>query len=400
VRDSIPIANILHRKLRSLLCVLAVGIGIAMMVVMLGLSHGTLNEVADRMESVPAELLVLPRGESAIYMAGGAFGEGHERLIAETRVNGERVVERVIPVLWQADSLGGQKQRIYGIDRDDIGAVFGTRTLVAGRMYDEQGVFKRAVAERAGPKGAYDTDAMAADVLRHGLELVIDERLARVGGFSVGDEVQALGRTFRIVGIVEGGVVGRVFAPIQVLRHIATSGIRRSTMFFVRLKDGAAPEAVAERIEREIGAQVVEKQTYRDLLYESFSQVYVYINIASGLALAVCFIFILLTMYTLVLERTREIGVLRSLGATRWYIVRLAMSEAVLLCTAGTVVGMGLAYVTKQVLERTLPLQTVDLQWRWFVLALLVGVVGGAASSIYPGYRAARLDPAVALSYE
>jgi ABC-type lipoprotein release transport system permease subunit len=367
---------------------------------MLGLSHGTLNEVADRMESVPAELLVLPRGESAIYMAGGAFGEGHERLIAETRVNGERVVERVIPVLWQADSLGGQKQRIYGIDRDDIGAVFGTRTLVAGRMYDEQGVFKRAVAERAGPKGAYDTDAMAADVLRHGLELVIDERLARVGGFSVGDEVQALGRTFRIVGIVEGGVVGRVFAPIQVLRHIATSGIRRSTMFFVRLKDGAAPEAVAERIEREIGAQVVEKQTYRDLLYESFSQVYVYINIASGLALAVCFIFILLTMYTLVLERTREIGVLRSLGATRWYIVRLAMSEAVLLCTAGTVVGMGLAYVTKQVLERTLPLQTVDLQWRWFVLALLVGVVGGAASSIYPGYRAARLDPAVALSYE
>lgn len=269
----LPLANIFHRKLRSVLCMLAVAIGIAMLVVMLGLSHGTLNEVAQRMESVPAELLVLPRGESAIYMGGGTFGQGHEELIRETAINGQPAVKRIIPVFWLTDNLAGQKQRIYGVDHADAATLFGNRPLLEGRLFDPEHTFANAVQERAVTNGAYDTDAMPAELLEAGLEIVIDRRLQEVGGYRLNDRVPMLGRTFTIVGIVETGVVGRVFAPIQTLRHIATTGIHRSTMFFVQLTDPDSATAVTAAIEDGIGAQVVRKDSYRQILYESFSQV-------------------------------------------------------------------------------------------------------------------------------
>ncbi len=398
--DNLPLANILHRKLRSVLCMLAVAVGIAMMVVMLSLSHGTLNEVAQRMESVPAELLVMPRGENAIYAGGGYFGENHARLLRGTRVDGEPVIAGVTPVYWLTAPVAGQKQRIFGVDRHDLPAIFGDRRLVEGRVFDADGRFERAVAERAGPTGGYDTDAMPPDVLKTGLEIVIDQRLQRVAKLNVGDAVPMLGHTFTVVGVVETGVAARVFAPIQTLRHINASGLRRCTMFLVRLTDPRRSEQAAAAVEREIDCQVVEKSSYGRLLFEGFSQIYAFINIASGVALVVCFLFTLLTMYTLVLERTREIGILRSLGATRRYIVRLAIEESLLLCTGGTLLGLAMAVGAKYGIEYAMPLQTVQMEWRWVALALGVGIIGGVGSAVYPGYRAARLEPATALAFE
>jgi len=406
----LPLANIVHRKLRSLLCMLAVAIGIAMLVVMLGLSHGTLNEVAQRMESVPAELLVMPRGENAIYVGGGFFSENYAHLIRDITIDGRKAVDRVIPVFWLTASVGGQKQRIFGVERRDALTIFGDRRLVEGRLFDADGRFEQAVeqaiAREGGRNGGYDTEAMEADpaqaeAMNAALELVVDQRLQRVAGLHVGDKVPLAGRTFTIVGVVETGVAARVFVPIQTLRHIQSSGLRKSTMFLVHLSDPGKAEQVAAAIEQEVPeTQVVEKAAYGRLLLESFSQIYAFINIASGVALVVCFLFTLLTMYTLVLERTSEIGILRSLGATRRYIVRLAIEESLILCTGGTVLGLALAVAAKYGIEHFMPLQTVQIEWRWIILALGVGIIGGVGSAIYPGYRAARLDPATALAFE
>ena len=118
------------------------------------------------------------------------------------------------------------------------------------------------------------------------------------------------------------------------------------------------------------------------------------------MAIIVCLLFIMMTMYTLVLERTREIGILRSLGASKRLLVANTVTEAVVICLAGTAIGVVLAFVAKWLIESLLPLNTVTIEWRWVGLAILVGLGGGAVSALYPGYRAARLDPAVALSYE
>ena len=121
---------------------------------------------------------------------------------------------------------------------------------------------------------------------------------------------------------------------------------------------------------------------------------------SSGLALVVCFLFILLTMYTLVLERTREIGLLKALGVTRAGLLRLALLEALLISCCGVGLGIVAAFGVKGALGVLLPLLTVELSVGRLTLAVGLGLLGGALSALCPGYRAARLDPAVALSYE
>jgi putative ABC transport system permease protein len=396
----LPLSNLLHHKLRTILCAAAVGIGVGMMVVQLSLSHGTLNEVAQRMESVDAELIVLPRHANVIFQGGAIFPNTYVGLIEETTLDGEPVVAKAIPVFLDTIRLGGQQQRLFGIDPDDMRAFLGNRRVVQGDLFPGGSAFKQRLTELRGDARRYDPEVVTEAELASGCELVIDSRLARVGNYSVGDESDMFGQRFRIVGIVEAGVAGRVFAPIQTVRHILNGGVPWSSMFFVKLNDPASAERMADLLSRKLNANVELKTQYGSMLRESFAQVYTYINLASGVALAVCFLFIMLTMYTLILERTREIGILKSLGATKRYVMGVVLWESMLVCAGGTLMGIALAFLARTIIESAMPLQTVDIQTRWLVLAVVVGLLGGAISALYPGYRAARLDPATALSYE
>jgi len=396
----LPLANLMHHKLRTVLCAAAVGIGIGMMVVQLSLSHGTLNEVASRMESGDAELIVLPRHANVIFQGGAIFPDTYVDLIHSAELAGRPVVDRAVPVFLDTIRLGGQQQRLFGIDPDDMPGFLGSRRLEAGEVFPGGRAFKERLETLRGGQRRYDPELVRPEDLHAGCELMIDTRLARVGGYQVGDETDVFGHRFRIVGIVEAGVAGRVFAPIQTIRHILNGGVPWSSMFFVKLRDPRQAESVADLLSGRLNATVELKTQYGSLLRESFAQMYTYINLASGVALAVCFLFIMLTMYTLILERTREIGVLRSLGATRRYVLRTVLCESMLICALGTAFGIALAYGVRAVVTLVMPLSTVDIQARFLVLAVAVGLVGGAISALYPGYRAARLDPATALSYE
>lgn len=403
---ALALAHLLHRKLRTALSVLAVGIGIAMLVVMLGLSHGMLNEVSDRIESVDAELLVLPENENVIFTAGAAFSAKYGPLIDGFEYEGRRVVARTIGVMLDTLHMGGQQQRLFAADRADMTAFLGRRKIVKGRLFDEGRRFGDRIDAIRNANGYYDPSQVAEEDVLSACELVIDTRLERVGQYRVGDTVTFLGRPFKIVGVVESGVAGRVFCPLQVLQHIKNGGVPWVSMFFVKLHPPplSAPatyeEAVADALGAKLKARVEPKGAYRALLYESFSQVYVYINIASGLALTVCFIIILLSMYTMVLERTRETGILKALGASRFHLVAQSVVEAVAVCVSGTALGIGLAFLSKYALETARPLLTLSIEPRFILLALGIGIVGGALSALYPGYRAARLDPVEALAFD
>ncbi len=377
-----------------------------MLVVMLGLSHGMLNEVADRVESVEAELIVLPENENIIFTAGAAFPGKVAGVIDGFELEGQRVIKRTIGVMFDTVHMGGQQQRLFGVDREDMAAFLGRRKIVEGRLFDEGGKFANRLDSLRNEQGYYDPSRVSDVEVAAACELVIDTRLARVGHYALGDEIDFLGRRFEIVGIVESGVAGRVFCPVQVLQNIKNGGAPWVSMFFVQLHPPSSSaskgyeDRVAEALGVAIRAKVESKSTYRELLYDSFSQVYVYINTASGMVLLVCFIFILLSMYTMVLERTREIGILKSLGASRFYLVREAILEAVIVCVSGTVLGIGMACGAKYGIERVKPLLTVSIEWAFIGTALLIGVVGGTLSALYPGYRAAKLDPVAALNFD
>ena len=450
-------ANLTHHKLRTALCALAVGIGIMLMLVSRGLATGSIAEVDQRMQSVDAELVILPAQDNIIFTSGAPFRAGHERYLrAATDADGLLAAD-VIPVFFGQVRMGGQQQRLFGVDPRQMPAFLGARRVRAGRLFgdgDHQSAgvstppqppaggagspgtlpqpllaaasrpwrpgreggqeagFDRPPSQGGPQGGRDDRRSMVSPPPQPpperggshagGLELVIDERLQRVGDYHLGDPVQIMGQTFHIVGIVEAGVAGRVFAPLATLRQIVVAGEPHASMYFVKLRPGLDPVKAADALAAGLGGDVrVElKSDYGRLLRESFASVNLYMSASSGVALVACFLFILLTMYTNVIQRTREIGILKALGVGRLGLVRLAVSEALLISLAGVAIGIGLAVAAKWGLAAARPLLTVDLSAGPLLAAVAVGVIGGTCSALYPGYRAARLDPALALSHE
>jgi putative ABC transport system permease protein len=406
-------ANLMHRKLRTALSVLAVGIGIALLLVSKGLANGSIAEVNQRMQSVDAQLVVLPAQENILFTNGAPFPGIFERLIARQSDERGPLASAVIPVFFAQVRMGGQQQRLFGIDPRQMKLFLGSRRVLEGRAFDQAFSMADKISDLRRPTSqVVEAEPLPAKILAAGSELVIDDRLRRVGEFDpatggnrpyqIGDEIRVMGRAFRIVGIVEAGVAGRVFAPIQTLREILNGGEPWSTMFFLKLRPDVDPVAAADRFQTVLGqqARVELKSEYGKLLHESFAQINTYMTASSGLALVVCFLFILLTMYTMVLERTREIGILKALGMTRLGLLSMSISEALVVSSAGVLTGIGLAYAARYVLSILRPLLTVDLPWGMLVAAAALAVVGGGLSALYPGYRAARLEPAVALSCE
>jgi len=404
-------ANLVHNKVRTGLSVLAVGIGIMLMLISSGLAGGSIAEVAQRMQSVDAELVVLPAQENIIFTSGAPFPEIYRRYIEKQADDRGPLAAAVIPVFFGQVHMGGQQQRLFGVDPAQMGLFLGSRRVLEGRAFDRAHAFAQRIADGAPRPPSVDEAGINA-FLADGLELVIDDRLRRVGYYDeaagrqvpyrIGDRIRVMGREFRIVGVVEAGVAGRVFAPLATLREIALAGEKKSSMFFVKLRPDVDPVLAADRLAAALGsaARVELKSAYGTLLRESFAQVNVYMNASSGLALVVCFLFILLTMYTMVLERTRETGVLKALGVAGADLLRLSVIEALLIALAGVAAGILIAFAAKWVLGVVRPLLTVELTTGRLLLAAAVGVCGGALSALYPGYRAARLDPAEALSYE
>jgi putative ABC transport system permease protein len=117
-------------------------------------------------------------------------------------------------------------------------------------------------------------------------------------------------------------------------------------------------------------------------------------------ALVISFLVILLATYTSVLERTREIGILKALGATHAFILREVMTESLVIASSGVILGYGLSFLAKAAVELKYPLLTVDITWTRIFLAAGLGVVGGILGAMYPGMLAVRKDAVVALSYE
>jgi putative ABC transport system permease protein len=125
-----------------------------------------------------------------------------------------------------------------------------------------------------------------------------------------------------------------------------------------------------------------------------------FINVMIGIAVAIGFLVIFLSMYTTIIERTREIGVLKSLGASKAYIVQIVLSETTLLCLAGVAGGIGLSYLMRAIFVRIFPTLTILITPAWIGRAGVIAILGGLLGASYPAWMASRKDPVEALSYE
>jgi putative ABC transport system permease protein len=399
----LPLANLTHWKLRSALSAAGIAIGVAMLLTLTGLSRGTVNEVADRWEAVDAELIACPRGWGGNVTGLTGPPALSDRHVARIQGECNAIVEEVVPVLLCTLRLGGQDQLAAGVEASQWHRLAGGRGLSAGRLFDPNGAFAQWLqTQLAKPSeetgGVFDPSADELES-RGGLELVIDERLASRANLHVGDAVEAANHRWRVVGVVPAGGMTRVCLPRRTAQFLFGSGsIGESTLLFVKLRPGADARDAARRL-RALGVEIVPTGQYRGLLQQKLSVMYVYVNAVNAIAMAISFLFIMVTLYTMVLQRTREIAILRSLGASRRRVLGGVLAESLILTGAGTAGGIAMALLAGWLIQ-TFTLYTVAITAGWVVVAILAACAGAILAGLYPAWRATRVDVVEALSLE
>jgi putative ABC transport system permease protein len=190
----------------------------------------------------------------------------------------------------------------------------------------------------------------------------------------------------------------------------AVYGVRNDSQLIVRAASPAQRDALARRVDTLIARdypnlEALSNAEFKKSTTDAINQQFAFFNAIVAIAVIVGALGIVNTLTMSVLERTREIGVLRALGASRWRVRRTMADESLLISLAGTLAGMlaGLLIGVVWVLgmrETTFPGMSMHLPIGMLVTIAVIGVVIGVVASIVPARRAAKLDPLAALRYE
>ena len=402
----LPIANVLHHKLRSALSALGVAIGVCMLVTLSGLTHGTLAEVGDRWQGVDADLIVYPSVQTdniAAISGAGLSQRDVSAVTALTSDDGSPAVERATPVYINRLYAGGQHHNIVGVDPEGLPGLMGGRSILDGRCFDPEGKFARWLHKKLTtplPDGEVLDISKKELADEGGLEMVIDTRLAKVAGLKVGDKLLAFDHDFTIVGIVPDGALARAFIPRATAEYLCSGLLGRYTLLFVKVRPGVAAGAVANQVRRMPGRKAMALNDYTGMLEEQFRLMYVVVAAVDVIVLAVVFLFILVTLFTMVIQRTREIAILRSMGASGGYIVRGVCIESLILTVTGFLLGVAMSFGAAELIRAIKPLLTVTITPGWIALAAIAALAGGALAALYPASCAVRVDVVEALNLE
>jgi len=145
--------------------------------------------------------------------------------------------------------------------------------------------------------------------------------------------------------------------------------------------------------------QIVPTRELPELYQSSVPALNIFLKVVVGVAATISMLVILLAMYTTVTERTRQIGILKSLGMSKRSIAWVIEQEAILVSVLGVGVGVLLMLLARFFVMKSTML-IVDVEAKWIAISLVVGLIGGSIGALYPAMRAARQDAVDALSYE
>jgi putative ABC transport system permease protein len=358
--------NVLHRPVRTVISILAVALEVAMVLLVVGMTHGLLNEAAKRVEGVGADVMVQPPGSSFLLGLTGA----PMPIKIGNRLSELPHVLAVTPVLLQFNTTGGLNL-IYGIDMAGFDRVSG------GFVYYSGGPLKRPD------------------------DMLVDDWYAKANHLKIGETVNLKNHDFHLVGIVQHGKGARIFIPLQTAEDM-TASHNQANIFFVKCTDpGYTDDVVGEIRQLFSNYQILSIREYMSLMTSNnLPALNTFIAALIVIAVVIGFLVIFLSMYTTITERTREIGILKSLGASKAYIIGIILRETVLLTITGIIVGCVGAFVVKKVILAAFPTLSVDLTWDWRARAAVLALAGSLVGAFYPALRAARLDPVDALAYE
>lgn len=363
--ESLITANLRSRPTRTFISVLAVALGVVLMLIIGGITSGTLNDYLNRTMGVGADFILQPGGSSVFY----AFSQAALPVQLAGKLQEIKGVYAVAPVLakFNQSDFG----LVFGIDLANYDKLPGRLQIVSGK------------------------ESLQDD------EAIVDELYAKSHDFSVGMPLTIMGHKFTVTGICRSGAVVRVFVPLKTLQEMNGTP-DKATLMFVK----AAPGVDVREVEKELrsmlpGYTLTDTRDASLLLSDTKLpglKEFRYTVVLVSMLLS--FMVILLAMYTTIFERTREIGILKSLGASRRFIVVMILQESAMISGLGVALGIATSEIIRKAITSAFPTLQVAMTFGDLLNGCVLGLVAGTLGALYPAYKAARMDPVKALSYE
>ena len=392
--------NLRRRRLRSWLTMIGIFIGIAAVVALISLGQGLQDYISEEFEKLGADKIIIqPRGMGPPGTAGPSLILTSEDL---------KTIENVRGVKWAMGFLVKQGQAFY---KDESGIGFATG---------------------ANPEDLELLKEIQSFNLLEGRQLKKGDKYKVVVGYNhiyddiwdkpmqIGSTINIEGYDFKVVGVIEkigNPIDDRIlYVTKDALKEILDIEDEESQIM-VKTAEGFDPEEVADTIERKLRKSRGEKedqetfsvQTSEQLL-ETFQSIFgvvqgVLVGIA-GISLLVGGVGIMNTMYTAVLERTKEIGTMKAIGAKNSHVLLLFLLESGLLGLVGGLIGVGigigLAKTAEYLAAVAIGTELLQASKSPVILggALAFSFVIGTLSGILPALQASKLKPADALRFE
>lgn len=361
------IANLKVRPFRTLISVIGVALGVVLVVLFTGLAQGMTSEMAKRATNWKAEIVFTRPG--GLDMTSSTLNVSTAYLDRLNQIEGVAATTAVARYITPSTKGRFGIQQLDGIDWTAFAAMNGMQ-MVEGRA------------------------PQAID------EAILDERQMRDDQLKLGDSIELFGnKPYKVVGVFSPPSGSRIKISLQAMQEVLEAE-GKCTYILVKLKDGEDLNTVAARINQTLpGNKVHLTQDFVIDAQERIPGLNTLLRVLVGLGAFVSIIFVLLSMYTTITERRKEIGILKSMGASKRFIISTIEGEAFLIGVLGVVLGLIFAFFASVGIGRAFEL-AFEFTSGWIGTAVLIAVAGSLIGALYPAWRASTIDPVEVMANE